>query len=201
MNIPNIPFQPFPKMARLNREIIISEKIDGTNSTVYVDDEGGVFAGSRPRWITPEDDNYRFAAWVKEHEDELRGLGPGMHRGEWWGQGIQRKYGLKEKRWSLFNTIRWCRHDQEPQQIPMADPRIVKMQDRLPACCHLVPVLYRGIFKTEACWEALERLELKGSLAAPDYRFPEGIVVFHVASNTAYKATLEKDDEPKGNWK
>jgi hypothetical protein len=36
-------FEGFPKMARLSRDIIISEKIDGTNACVYIsepDSEG-----------------------------------------------------------------------------------------------------------------------------------------------------------------
>jgi hypothetical protein len=58
-------FQPFPKLARLSREMTITEKIDGTNAQVFVTEEGQVFAGSRTRWVTPENDNYGFAAWVK----------------------------------------------------------------------------------------------------------------------------------------
>ena len=40
-------------------------------------------------------------------------------------------------------------------------------------------------------------LALSFSLAAPGFMRPEGIVVFHVAANTAFKQTLEKDGEPK----
>jgi hypothetical protein len=86
-----IDFIAFPKIPRFNREWIITEKIDGTNAVVFVSDEGIVKAGSRSRWITPESDNYGFAKWVHENEDELRtGLGPGFHYGEWWGKGIQK---------------------------------------------------------------------------------------------------------------
>ena len=89
-------FVAFPKIARLNREIVITEKIDGTNASIYVSEkDGAVYAGSRTRWITPEDDNFGFARWVRDHADELRtGLGFGVHFGEWWGAGIQRRYGL-----------------------------------------------------------------------------------------------------------
>jgi hypothetical protein len=105
-------FVEFPKMARLTRDCIITEKIDGTNAQVYIcrmDDylkatqaiaSNGdlfMFAGSRTRWITPDADNFGFAAWVKDHSDELWTLGEGRHYGEWWGRGIQRGYGLTEK--------------------------------------------------------------------------------------------------------
>ena len=62
MQLPD--FKPFPKMARLSREIIITEKLDGTNAQVFITEDGDLFAGSRTRWITPQDDNYGFARWV-----------------------------------------------------------------------------------------------------------------------------------------
>jgi hypothetical protein len=176
-------FTPFPKIARLSRQIIITEKIDGTNAQVYVPgpldpDYGSVYAGSRTRWITPESDNFGFAAWVKAHEDELRELGPGKHFGEWWGAGIQRRYGLTEKRFSLFNVHRW--------------------KDARPACCDVVPLLYDGPFSQAAIDDAIENLARYGSLAAPGFMKPEGVVVFHAAASIMFKKTLEKDEQPKG---
>lgn len=186
-------------MARLSREVIISEKIDGTNACILITEEGQMLTGSRTRWITPQDDNFGFSAWAHAHKDELMTLGVGRHFGEWWGSGIQRGYGLQkgEKRWSLFNVSRWCLAGETPQRIPTADPRIVKMQDVLPACCHLVPVLRRGMFSTEMAESALHELRERGSLAAPGYKFPEGIVIFHIAANIGFKKTIERDNEYK----
>ena len=191
-------FVGFPKTARLSRECIITEKIDGTNSQVYITEDNRIYTGSRNQWITPEKDNYGFAAWVQTHRDEILTLGPGRHFGEWWGQGIQRKYGMTEKRWSLFNVMRWCLAGETPQRIITADPRIEKYQTPLPACCSLVPVLYRGPFTTEACDRALEELRTNGSKAAPGFMRPEGIIAFHVAANLGFKKTLENDESPKG---
>lgn len=56
-----VDFVPFPKMARLRRDCIITEKIDGTNASVLITDSGDVFAGSRNRFVYPNDDNYGFA--------------------------------------------------------------------------------------------------------------------------------------------
>lgn len=193
------PFTPFPKLARLQREVIITEKIDGTNAQIYITDDGRMLTGSRNRWITPEDDHYDFARWARDHKDELMQLGPGRHFGEWWGQGIQRKYGLNERRFSLFNVARWCLDGETPKQIPSADPRIVKMQDVLPACCHLVPVLYRSLFTTIWPEIILTRLHNGGSQAAPKFMNPEGIVVFHVAGNVGFKMTLDNDGVPKSS--
>lgn len=190
-------FIEFPKIARLSRECIITEKLDGTNGQVAITEEGEMLIGSRSRWITPEQDNYGFARWATEHKNELMKLGVGRHFGEWWGSGIQRKYNLTEKRWSLFNVARWCLHGEIPQRIPCADPRIEKYQEVLPSCCSLVPVLYRGEFTTDACETALRELRFHGSKAAPGFMKPEGIICFHIAGNVGFKKTLEKDEVPK----
>lgn len=118
---------------------------------------------------------------MEENREALLTLGPGRHFGEWWGQKIQRGYGLKGKRFSLFNTSRWGMDT-----------------ETLPACCGVVPVLYHGQFFMEQVDAALLKLQVDGSVAAPGWMQPEGIVVYHVAGNHMYKKTLDKDEAPKG---
>lgn len=184
-----LEFKPFPKWARPSRDCIITEKLDGTNAQVLITEEGGIFAGSRKRWITPADDNYGFAAWVESNKDELLKLGPGQHFGEWWGAGIQRHYGLAEKRFSLFNTERW---------IPGEGFRGTDKQKIVPGCCHVVPVLYQGLFETNIINKVLQNLAaLTGSVAAPGFSDPEGIVIFHTASGVLFKKTCVNDESPK----
>lgn len=192
-------FQEFPKIARLSREVIITEKIDGTNACIQITEDGQMLTGSRTRWITPADDNYGFARWCTEHREELMTLGVGRHFGEWWGSGIQRGYGLPkgEKRLSLFNVSRWCLHGETPKRIETADPRIEKYQDVLPPCVGLVPLLYRGPFNTAMVDLCLEALKAGGSMASPRFMKPEGVVVFHTAANIGFKKTIEKDEVPK----
>ncbi len=167
------PFTPWPKIHRLNSGgVIVTEKIDGTNALVYVAQSGLVRAGSRTRWITPDQDNFGFARWVADRVDELRGLGPGYHYGEWWGFGIQRGYGCPpgERHFSLFNTLRW-----NPNNAP-------------PACCRVVPVIGAGGWSdVDVC---IQRLRDEGSLAMPGYRNPEGVVALHTASRTPYKVVI-----------
>lgn len=196
MNEP-VEFKEFPKIARLSREVLITEKLDGTNAQVYITDDGQMLFGSRSRFITPEQDNYGFARWATEHRDELMTLGSGRHFGEWWGQGIQRNYGLKEKRFSLFNVERWCLHWQTPIPIPTSDPRVTKIQGVLPPCVGLVPMLHRGQFSTAMADVIMEELREHGSRAAPGFMQPEGIIVFHIAGNVSFKKTITKDEEPK----
>lgn len=172
-------FEAFQKIPRLRRACVITEKIDGTNAQIAIDEDLTVRAGSRSRWITPEQDNYGFAAWVKANEEELKKLGPGRHFGEWWGQGIQRRYGQTEKRFSLFNAGRWS--------------------SERPFCCGIVPVLYAGEFSTDAVDMCIAKLAADGSVAAPGFMDPEGVVVFMPASGSLYKVTIKNDEKPKGS--
>jgi hypothetical protein len=174
-------FVEFTKIARLSRECVITEKIDGTNGCIYIGEDGEFLVGSRTRWITPEQDNHGFARWAYDNKEELMKLGVGRHFGEWWGSGIQRGYGMQkgEKRFSLFNVHRW------------ADDAV------RPSCCHVVPELWRGIFNTQDAVEQLDILRRTGSKAAPGFMKPEGIVIFHTAGNLLFKKTIDKDEVPK----
>lgn len=175
----SLEFAGFPKMARYSSEVLVSEKIDGTNAQILIGENGEFKTGSRNRWITPEDDNAGFSRWAHEHKDELLTLGPGRHFGEWWGSGIGRKYGLTggDKRFSLFNVLRW--------------------EDQRPACCGVVPVLWRGLLDNLNTDEIMNQLLITGSIAAPGFPRPEGIVVFHTAALIGFKKTFDFD---KGKW-
>jgi hypothetical protein len=187
MLLPYAPlFKEFPKIPRFKRNFVITEKIDGTNACVIVGPQGQVSAQSRTRLITPDDDNFGFAKWVSDNAMQLIGLGEGHHFGEWWGGSVQRGYGLKEKRFSLFNTGRWG-YDPESGY------------PNYPECCHVVPVLYQGQDHLDAdIDDALYYLRTYGSKAAPGYMNPEGIVVYHTASRGMFKILLENDEQPKG---
>jgi len=273
-------FQPWPKISRLNREIVITEKIDGTNAAIgigppagsvtQVEAAGGfahsyptmgagrVWAQSRTRIITPLNDNFGFAAWVEKHANALRDiLGPGFHFGEWWGAGIQRTYGLTEKRFSLFNTAKWNEPSNAEGLAKLRGDGIM---------IDTVPVLYTGpwtgnygyknsetgewlVLADEKDWPTLyvdyeaaetriasfmerifelgvqdatdlrprlekisrpinprprfapnfilEWLARVGSQAAPGFMKPEGICVYHKASGSIFKATVEGDEKHK----
>lgn len=190
-------FTPFPKLSRLSRDAVITEKLDGTNAHIFItpgyakdpnvlcawydadtSTDMVMYAGSRTRWITPDNDNYGFAAWALTNNECLRELGAGHHFGEWWGAGIQRRYGLAVKRFSLFNSARWT--------------------EERPECCGVVPVLYSGVFTTDAVSQAIDYLVRNGSVAAPGFMDPEGVVVYHTAAGISFKKTCKKDESPKG---
>jgi hypothetical protein len=185
-----VKFEAFPKIARWNRDIIVTEKIDGTNACVVVHENGKVcYAQSRKRFITPgkDTDNFGFAAWVYDNNDVLAAtLGPGRHFGEWWGSGIGRGYGLQngERVFSLFNTSRWAGAFDGNTDVP---PEL-----------GVVPVLFEGPRSERAVAECLSRLRKQGSAAVAGYDRPEGVVIYHKAANTLFKVTLENDEMSKG---
>jgi hypothetical protein len=189
-----IPFTPWPKIPRLSRDVIVTEKIDGTNASIYIGEDGTFLVGSRTRWITPKDDNYGFANWAHANKKELLKLGPGQHFGEWWGKGIQRNYGMTERRFSLFNTRRW----EKRSRVTGWD--VIDTLSGLPgpACCDVVPILYAGSFDMPRIQACIDRLEMNGSSAASGFMNPEGIVVFHTAAQHCFKKTIKDDAKPKG---
>ncbi len=145
-------FQEWPKIPRWqNESYVITEKIDGSNGCIIVTDYGDVFAQSRSRILDESSagDNFGFCKWVKGNKDDLLLLGVGYHFGEWWGQGIQRTYGLKERKFSLFNI--WLKD--------------------IPECVDKVPVIEKNY---ERSWNRLKEI---GSVAAPGFMQPEGFVM------------------------
>ena len=206
-------FEKFGKIPRLSREVVVTEKIDGTNGQILIVDiplsmleskpAGAIettyafmLVGSRTRWLTHELDNYGFWHWAYDNRDELIELGEGRHFGEWWGSKIQRGYGLTngERHFSLFNTGRWV----DRQVGDVAVGTMKQGQQFAPVCCRVVPILYTGEFDTKSIEFELHDLRCNGSRAAPGYMKPEGVVIFHTAANMSFKKTLEKDDKPKG---
>ena len=227
-------FQAWPKIPRYNRQVTLTEKIDGTNAAIIIEEvplgaslerhdppfglidpnllaivpsielneaglpgaESLIYAQSRTRLITPgkTTDNYGFAAWVQENAVGLAEfLGVGRHYGEWYGQGIQRNYGLDHKRFALFNTGRW---------EPLGDwDRL----DEYPYAVHrdlpidVVPVL-ASFYSPSGAWieDNVNALRAFGSILVPGFDRPEGIVVYHHAGRHLYKILLEGDDLPKG---
>jgi len=213
-------FAPFAKIPRLSRDIIVTEKIDGTNAQICIvpceecpDATGAtavqngfvMFVGSRTRWIRPKNpgekpdtDNYGFAAWCRHNADELFKLGPGRHFGEWFGAGINRTYGLKEKRFALFNVNRWIPRPCGRAGVFEAPKDLTTPEvTHGPNCCYVVPILYQGPFDMPQIQTALDRLETYSSRAVPGFTNPEGIVIYHTAGGYLFKKTIKDDESPK----
>lgn len=206
-----IEFQAWPKTPRLFRDIVITEKIDGSNSAIIIQEFGAdddenvlatveyegvvyeVAAQSRKKLIMPgkTTDNYGFAAFVQRNAEQLvKLLGPGRHFGEWWGEGIQGRYGdyIRGRRgFALFNTAKWkglyeLLTDESGREV-LLEP---------------VPILWEGPFSEAIIHEVAKNLLHFGSVAAPFAPNPEGLMIYHTQSRKAYKFTFDNND--KGKW-
>ncbi len=165
-------FKAWPKITRLEnrRQPIFTEKIDGTNACIVIGEDGEFACQSRTRFITPESDNFGFASWAYSHKDELLHLGPGYHYGEWWGLGIQRGYNQTEKRFSLFNSRRWGKHN-----------------PNTPSCVSVVPIL-----PTNGVADTIEYLKTNGSVVAPGFLNVEGAIMYEPDTDTCFKIIIFK---------
>ena len=174
-----IEFKAWEKIGRDSPfKVTITEKIDGTNACIVIQDGEIVGVQSRKRFITPDDDNCGFAKWVKENEDDLKGLGDGYHYGEWAGLGIQKNpHNLEKKEFFLFNTFRWN-----------------SLNPNRPRCCSVVPILYEGIIDSETVNTLLKELKEDGEFSG---EIPEGVVVYYHAFRSYTKHTIIS---PNGKW-
>lgn len=201
----HMTYPAFGKIPRWHREVVLTEKLDGTNGLVAVcppeenwsegrtipprfrilPDGTQVAAGSRKRWVNPQADNHGFAQWVWDNAEELATLGRGFHYGEWYGKGVNRGYGLEGKHFALFNVAKYG--DQPDSDIAGSPFK--------PDCCEVVTVLSRceATELNDVLGYWLKMLEVEGSSHVPGYARPEGIVLYHTAGNHLYKVTLEGD--------
>lgn len=181
-------FQSFNKIPRYeNDSFTISEKMDGTNGVILVYmGEGGkeVMAGSRSQWLRDDGrkswDNHGFAAWVKEKESELTRLPCGRYYGEWYGRGINRNYGLDDRRFMLFN-YKHCMK--------------LKAEGLLPPCVEVELVT-----DVDVSHEVLDSLVKKrsnhlreyGSFVVPGFMRPEGLIVRSTLKQQLHKVIIDK---------
>jgi hypothetical protein len=144
-----------------------------------------LYAGSRNRWLTPDKDNFGFANWVWWNATDLVRLGVGRHYGEWYGKGIQRGYGLDEKRFALFDTTKLC---SEPECCPpvkgVETVRVIRYAS--------------GSDLSDAVDWCRQEMGASGSFQVPGFMNPEGVVLRHTVSGAKFKVLLENDDVPKG---
>lgn len=213
-------FQPFPKMPRLSREIFITEKIDGTNAQIYIqefdllgahevdgmmrddpfilavsllsDGKGHVMrAGSRNRWIMPNDGE------KDENEHSINkdnmGFAAWVKRNavELMKLGPGRHFG------EWWGQGIQCGYGLTEKRFSLFN--VARWYDPAvrPLCCHVVPILYQGKFDTAEIEFTLDDLIANGSAAAPGFMRPEGIIVFHTAGQVGFKKTIHKDELPK----
>lgn len=167
-----LEFKSWSKIPRIENETwIATEKIDGTNGLIAFDDDMNLHIGSRSKWITSDDDNHGFAKWANENLEDLKKLGPGYHFGEWYGRGIQRNYGLKDRRFALF---------------------YLSKNANKPDCCHMIPILGKSPTLDELIADCIFKLDIGGSLAVLEYPRPEGFIIQSTLTGKRYKFIINE---------
>lgn len=201
-------FQPFEKIARLKREQIVTEKLDGTNAQIMItyeepvgdveayvlasfpEEEKRLFmmAGSRKRWIAPE-------GTIMHMEEPVKGT-DNFGFARWVQDNADELIKLGEGRhygeWYGKGIQRGYELDEKRFAL-FNVARWGSHNPNTPACCQVVPIM-EGYKDPDA---AMGWLAKRGSIAVPGFMDPEGIVVYHTASRTLYKETFDHDD---GKW-
>lgn len=220
-----VDFEPFGKIPRLNRDIVITEKIDGTNAAIV---------------ITPyfEIDHFSYevdGVLVTElHKpDEARLVGVGSKDGVVYAVFTQSRNRFITPKNDNYGFAGWVarnvdglvqalgegRHFGEwwgsgiqrgygrtngDKSFSLFNTKRWGTDDGALADLYavpgldVVPVLYEGPFSQDAINAEMTALRIGGSIAQPGFTKPEGIVVFHTASREPFKVTLEGDEAPKG---
>lgn len=208
-------FRPFPKIPRWKRNVVITEKIDGTNAQIYIEQVDPVTQAER------YDDCMRLAKAGIVTAIELTQNGTkyvrfleAASRTRWISPGGKNdNFGFAG--WVFANAPElaqlgpgehfgeWWGHGiQRGYGLPQGDRRfslfnVKRFAEVRPACCAIVPVMYEGPLAMQGGEDAadwcMRRLKFAGSQAAP-FMDPEGICVFHTAANSLFKYTTGPEE-------
>lgn len=175
-------FEPWPKTLHVDKvmgNVIVTEKIDGTNACIVFQDDGYMFTQSRNRIITPDQDNQGFAKWAYRNQKNLFYIfGPGRHYGEWWGKKIGRTYNMQHNVFSVFNNGRFYRTDGNDMDSMSTRAQEGPLFDQVSA----VPLIYTGVYGSEQMVEKVFEFETGKSKAAAEFGVefydPEGVCYY-----------------------
>lgn len=208
-------FIAFPKIPRLSRDIVVTEKIDGTNAQVNIrpsqpyEDKDGVlriphgFEAGIDIQVNLTDGIQAFlragsrTRWITVQDDNY-GFAQWVHENahDLAKLGVGSHFG---EWWGKGINRNYA---QPYRNFSLFNIKRWLDHETRPVCCGVVPVLYEGPLDEYSVMKgvkhALRDLCLNGSRAAPGFMQPEGIVVYHVAGNILFKKTLENDGEWKG---
>lgn len=217
-----LEFQAWPKTPRYYREIVVTEKIDGTNGAVCIERfPYGEFAGTS----TPPDatlvvgteldqfgnpvDEYLVVAQSRKRIATPDNDNAGFAKWVWENAthlvddlGPGRHFG---EWWGSGIQRNYGRTEKTFSLFNTHKWSMEKFSGTmLPQCfttprLDVVPVLYQGPHDQESIEDCLTDLANEGSYVAADgwTGKAEGVCIFHTASNQVYKVTLENDETPK----
>lgn len=214
-------FQPFPKIARLNRGCVVTEKLDGTNAAIVIVEkfwgqEIEAHAAGEPLiaaiWGTDVgEDGLPLMEYHVYAQSRNKFITPGKSTDNYGFAGW-----VKRNAEELVKALGpgthfgewWGGGIQRGYGLKGDDKRFSLFNthrwdyndERFEAIPELntVPVLYVGPFDTLYINDLVEQLPVGGSVASPGYLKPEGVCIYNAAAKTYFKVTVEGDEKPKG---
>jgi hypothetical protein len=210
-----VEFQGYPKLARLNRDMYVTEKIDGTNAAVQAVDvtDKAVLRPLEENWKgEPDDtpcaivshDDREFALFAQSRRRIINPLRDNAGFARWVAENAEALVKLGEGihfgEWWGGGIQRAYGLEKDDKRFSLFNPMRYRNQidgGILPDNVAAVPVIMEYTFDTVAITSALDLLSTNGSFAAPGFMQPEGVVVWHSAARTAFKVTLDNDEVPK----
>lgn len=223
----SVEFKPWPKIARWKRDIIISEKIDGTNASVWVDRfthemleetdsqipnqvealQAMANAGKAVEFETPADGAITFVragsrtGFIWPGKDNH-----GFSNWVWTHAESLTRLGPGSHFGEWYGSKIQRTYGMDHKRFALFN--VGRWSGALgdqepPPCCDVVPVLYKGPMTLPHGEDAVDfwirKLAYAGSEAegAHGFKQPEGIIIFHTAGQTLHKVTID-GDENKG---
>lgn len=212
----SIEFKEFDKIARLRRNVMVTEKIDGTNAAVRWDalqpedydvNEGWMIGKRDPNILHIGDLIDQHGTNLGTHclraQSRSRFIVPGTDNygfAKWVSENIDdlKTLGPGTHYGEWWGAGIQRRYDQQEKHFSLFNAHRWGADKQIPpTCCRVVPILSMKTIDI-AVQESLAQLREQGSAAAPGFMKPEGVVVWHTQSKTYYKVTLEKDEMSKG---
>ena len=207
-------FRKFPSIPRLVRGCVVTEKIDGTNACVVVEEyQFGHHVGGVPEGTVfvmgpcDGEDGLPTHEYLVYAQSRNQLITPGKSTDN---------HGFAGWVWecaaALADTLGpgyhygewWGSGIQRGYGLPNGEKRFslfntgrwteenVQMVSGL-GSLSVVPVLWVGTFSEPAIVDVANYLEANGSAAAPGFMNPEGIVIYHQAARQLFKYTLDGD--------
>lgn len=220
--IEELEFREWPKTARLNRDMIVTEKVDGTNAAVRVIPAAGLLGlpevihpgAQYEQHIAVEDANGRLMLVGAQSRKKL--ITPGKQTDNYGfaqfvfdnaqafadtlGEGIHfgEWYGpgVQKNPWPQgFEGKRFMLFNVTRWGAPETRELL---KGRFNGQVEVATVLYEGPFDVDFVNDIVYGLKTHGSKHVPGFTKPEGVIVFNTAAGINFKVTCERDEAPKG---
>ena len=211
-------FQAWPKTSRFFRDIVITEKIDGSNMAIgikRIEDIDRYYDEGKPETATIIDNTIfadvtvggqRYGIYTQSRN---RLVSPGKHTDHMgfagWVQDHAEELvtflgeGLHFGEWWGSGIQRGYGLTKGEKHFSLFNThRFENIQADSDDLVRCVPILYQGPMVEKEITAALDYLDNNGSEAAPRFPNPEGICIYHTSSRLVQKVTLDNNDA--GKW-